>query len=111
MKQLIELGAVRIGAANQNVCANVDFDVLSLPGGSLIAVVLWLYAGAASSVKRAITRVRAPRNHSLRRAGLLRQSGAVPLSASSLIACALLDRCAKPMPRNTFGVFENWMLS
>jgi hypothetical protein len=53
MKQLIELGAVRIGAAIQNVCANVDFDVLSLPGGSFIAVVLWLYAVAAGSVRRA----------------------------------------------------------
>ena len=60
MKQLIELGAVRIGAANQNVCANVDFDVLSLPGGSFIAVVLWLYASAATSMRRAITRVRTP---------------------------------------------------
>jgi hypothetical protein len=53
MKQLIELGAVRIGAAIQNVCANVDFDVISLPGGGLIAVVLWLYASAAGSVRRA----------------------------------------------------------
>lgn len=52
MKQLIEFGAVRIGAAIQNICTNVDFDVLSLPGGSLIAVVLWLYAGAAGSVRR-----------------------------------------------------------
>jgi hypothetical protein len=60
MKQLIELGAVRIGAAIQNVCANVDFDVLSLPGGSFIAVVLLLYASAAGSMRRAITRVRTP---------------------------------------------------
>jgi len=52
MKQLIELGAVRIGAAIQNMCANVDFDILSLPGGSLLAVALWLYAGAAGSVRR-----------------------------------------------------------
>ena len=51
MKQLIELGAVRIG----DVCANVDFDVLSLPGGGLIAVLLWLYASAAGSVRRANT--------------------------------------------------------
>jgi hypothetical protein len=47
MKQLIELGAVRIGAAIQNICTNVDFDVLSLPGGSVIAVFLWLYASAS----------------------------------------------------------------
>jgi len=46
MKQFTDLGAVRIGAAIQNVCANVDFEVLSLPGGSLIAVLLLLYATA-----------------------------------------------------------------
>jgi hypothetical protein len=39
------------------------------------------------------------------------QSGAIPFSASSLIAFAFLARCASPMPRNTFGVLENWMLS
>ena len=61
MKQLIELGAVRIVAAIQNICTNVDFDVLSLPGGSLIAVVLWLYASASVSRRRASTEVRAPR--------------------------------------------------
>jgi hypothetical protein len=60
MKQLIELAAARIGAAIQNVYANVDFDVLSLPGGSFIAVVLWLYASAAGSIGRASTSVRAP---------------------------------------------------
>jgi hypothetical protein len=53
MKQLSDLGVRRIGAAIQNVCANVDFDVLSLPGGSLIAVLLWLYASAAASTGRA----------------------------------------------------------
>lgn len=49
-----------------------------------------------------------PQNHTLRRAGLLRQFVAIPISASSLIARPLLDRCVKPMPRNTFGAFENW---
>jgi hypothetical protein len=43
MKPFIELGA-RVAAVIQNVCANVDFDVVSLPGGSLIAILLWLYA-------------------------------------------------------------------
>jgi hypothetical protein len=52
MKQLSDLGVRRIGAAIQNVCANVDFDVLSLPGGSLIAVFLWLYTGAAGFIRR-----------------------------------------------------------
>jgi hypothetical protein len=60
MKKLVELGAARIGAAIQNVCANVDFDVLSLPGGSLIAILLWLYASAAGSMRRTST-VRTPR--------------------------------------------------
>jgi hypothetical protein len=55
MKQLIELGAVRIGAAIQNIGAKVDFEVLSLPGGSLIAVLLWLYASAIASMRRVVT--------------------------------------------------------
>jgi hypothetical protein len=53
MKQFIELCAVRIGAAVQNVCATVDFEVLSLPGGSLIAILLWLHASAVGSIRRA----------------------------------------------------------
>jgi hypothetical protein len=46
MKQFFVLGAVRIGAAIHSVGAKVDFEVLSLPGGSLLAVLLWLYASA-----------------------------------------------------------------
>jgi hypothetical protein len=46
--QLIELGAVRIGAAIHNVGAKIDFEVLALPGGSLIAVLLWICAGVVS---------------------------------------------------------------
>ena len=42
--QLIESGAVRIGAAIQRAGAKVDFEVLSLPGGSLIALLLCLCA-------------------------------------------------------------------
>jgi hypothetical protein len=59
-KQLIELGAVRIGAAIHNVSANVDFEVLSLPGGSLIAVLLWIFA-SVGSLRRAATQVRGSR--------------------------------------------------
>jgi hypothetical protein len=55
MKQLIESGIVRIGAAIHGVCATVDVDVLSLPGGSLIAVLLWLYAMGLGSIARAAT--------------------------------------------------------
>jgi hypothetical protein len=61
MKQFIELGAVRFGAAIQNVCSNVDFEVLSLPGGSLITVLLWFYATAIGSIRRAATQVHASR--------------------------------------------------
>jgi hypothetical protein len=58
MKRFIELGAVWMGAAIQNVVAKFDFEVLSLPGGSLIAVLLWLYANAIGSIRRAATQVR-----------------------------------------------------
>jgi hypothetical protein len=58
MKQFIEVTAVRVGAAIQNVCANVDFEVMSLPGGSLFAVLLCLYAIAMSSIRRAATQIR-----------------------------------------------------
>jgi hypothetical protein len=55
MKQFIELSAVQICTAIQRVCANLDFEVLSLPGGSLIAVLLWLYGGAVCCIRRAAT--------------------------------------------------------
>lgn len=58
MKQLINFGAARIGAAIQNVGAKVDFEVLSLPGGSLIAVLLWLYASALGSTHSTYWRAR-----------------------------------------------------
>jgi hypothetical protein len=61
MMQFIEVTAARVGAAIQNVCANVDFEVMSLPSGSLIAVLLWLYAIAISAIPRAATKIRASR--------------------------------------------------
>jgi len=53
--QLIKIGAARIGAAIQSVGAKVDFEVLSLPGGSLIAVLFWLCA-SVDPIRRAATR-------------------------------------------------------
>lgn len=41
------------------------------------------------------------------RCGAFLQFGAMPLSASSLIAASFFDRCASPMPRNTFGALVN----
>jgi hypothetical protein len=55
MKQFIELGSARIGIVIQYVCANVDFEVVSLPGGSLIAVLLWIHAISMASIRRAAT--------------------------------------------------------
>ena len=58
MRQLIESGAARIAAGMQNVGANFDFELLSLPGGSLMAVVLWLYTNTVATVARRGTRNR-----------------------------------------------------
>jgi hypothetical protein len=46
-----------------------------------------------------------------RRRGCFRQPGAMPLSASSLTAASVFDRCASPMPRSTCGALVNWMFS
>ena len=43
--------------------------------------------------------------------GVKNQSGAMPLSASSLSAISDLDRCSSPMPRSTWGALVNWMFS
>jgi hypothetical protein len=48
MKQLMQRAATRIAVAIQAASANVDLEVLSLPGGSVFAVVLWLYATAVT---------------------------------------------------------------
>jgi hypothetical protein len=55
MKQFIEVTAMRIGALVQYACANVDFEVVSLPGGSAIALLLCLYAVALGSIRRLAT--------------------------------------------------------
>jgi hypothetical protein len=59
MKQFVEAVAMRIGALLQDVCANVDFEIASLPGGSLIAVLLCLYVIALGSIRRVATQNRA----------------------------------------------------
>jgi hypothetical protein len=52
MMNFIESSAGRIAARIQSIGASFDPEVLSLPGGSAIAVFLWLYASAAMSLKR-----------------------------------------------------------
>jgi hypothetical protein len=44
VKKLIEAGVTRLGDTIQHVSTHVDVEVLSWPGGSLIAVLLLLYA-------------------------------------------------------------------
>jgi hypothetical protein len=50
MKQLVKWAATRIAVAIQAAGANVDLEVLALPGGSVFAVVLWLCAIAVTVV-------------------------------------------------------------
>ena len=49
MRQIIEAGVARVGATIQNIGANLDYEMLSLPGGSVIAVLLWIYGNARHS--------------------------------------------------------------
>lgn len=44
MKEQFQSYAARVAMRLQNVGAQVDPDLLQLPGGSLIATLLWLYA-------------------------------------------------------------------
>ena len=51
--------AVWMEAAIQNMVAKIDFEVLSLPGGSAIAGLLWIYAIAMASIRCTATQTRA----------------------------------------------------
>jgi hypothetical protein len=44
MKEQLESYAARIAARIQHVSADMDPEILQLPGGSIIAALLWLYA-------------------------------------------------------------------
>jgi hypothetical protein len=46
MMNFIESSAGRIAARIQSIGGNFDPEVLSLPGGSIIAILLWLYAAS-----------------------------------------------------------------
>jgi hypothetical protein len=52
MMEQLQTCAARIGARIQNAAADVDPDVLQLPGGSIIATLLWLYAKGAVMLRR-----------------------------------------------------------
>jgi hypothetical protein len=53
MSKLIQASAGRIAAQIQSFGANFDPEILSLPGGSLIAVALWAYSSTSSTFRRA----------------------------------------------------------
>jgi len=46
MMNFIESGAGRIAARIQSIGGSFDPEVLALPGGSVIAILLWLYAAS-----------------------------------------------------------------
>jgi hypothetical protein len=52
MMNFIESSAGRIAARIQEIGVGFDPDVLALPGGSVLAVCIWLYASASASLKR-----------------------------------------------------------
>jgi hypothetical protein len=62
MLNFIESSSGRIASLVQSVGANFDPEVLSLPGGSLIAVALWAYGTARLSIARAAFRRTAPQD-------------------------------------------------
>ena len=53
MNHFIESSTSRIAAGIQTVGSGFDAEVLSLPGGTIIAVCLWLYACTLLVWKRA----------------------------------------------------------
>jgi hypothetical protein len=52
MNAFIESSAGRIAAQIHSIGGSFDPEVLSLPGGSIIAVLLWLYASSRMTLKR-----------------------------------------------------------
>jgi hypothetical protein len=56
MSHFIESSTSRIAAGIQTIGAGFDPEVLSLPGGSIIAVCLWVYAGTMLTLKRGAAR-------------------------------------------------------
>ena len=59
MLNFIESNAGRIATRIQSIGAGFDPEVLALPGGSVIALLLWAYSGVAVSLKRTAARPKA----------------------------------------------------
>jgi len=52
MKEQLESCAARIAARIQNVGSDMDPELLQLPGGSVIATLLWLYAKGSLAFRK-----------------------------------------------------------
>ena len=52
MKEQLESYAGRLAAKIQDVSADMDPDILQLPGGSIIATLLWLYAKGTTAFRK-----------------------------------------------------------
>lgn len=75
MREFIESAAARIAAGMQSVGANFDYEVLSLPGGTWLAVLLWVYASTLAAAKRVAPkrRIAPPIDLSAEQAGAARR--------------------------------------
>jgi cytochrome c553 len=62
MLNFIESNAGRIATRIQSIGAGFDPEVLALPGGSVIALLLWAYSGVAMSLNRTAARPKAPQS-------------------------------------------------
>jgi hypothetical protein len=60
MLNFIESNAGRIATRIQSIGAGFDPEVLALPGGSIIALLLWAYSGVAVSLNRSAARPKGP---------------------------------------------------
>ncbi len=52
MREQLESCAARIAARIQNVSADMDPEILQLPGGSIIATLLWLYTKGSTALRK-----------------------------------------------------------
>jgi len=52
MMERLESCAARIAARIQHASADMDPEILQLPGGSVIATLLWLYAKGSGVFRR-----------------------------------------------------------
>jgi cytochrome c553 len=79
MLNFIESNAARIATRIQSIGAGFDPEVLALPGGSVIALLLWAYSGVTVSLNRTAARA-------AQRDGA--PQSAVARAAAPAVACA-----------------------